>query len=82
VRDGCVGGKCPPPAQGDEHNAQQMATFSTIGFAVGLAGVAGGLITLFMPPSASDAAAASTGPGGLRAHLEVGPAYLGVSGDL
>jgi hypothetical protein len=91
VRDGCNAGRCPPPAQGDEHNSQNMATFSTIGFAVGLAGVTAGLITLFLPPGGSDSAAAATtssrgkGPppsNAWHAHLEVGPGFLGVAGDL
>lgn len=84
VRDGCVSGKCPPAAQSDEHNSQNLATFSTVGFAVGLAGLTAGLITLFLPQGDSEPApaAATSAPAGVRAHLEVGPTFLGISGEM
>ena len=75
TQEGCLNGKCPPPAQSDEHSAQQSATISTIAFAVGAAGVVTGVVGLLVPRGAS-----ATEPS--SAHLVIGPAYLGLSGEM
>jgi hypothetical protein len=75
TQEGCQNGKCPPPAQPDEHSSQQSATISTIAFAVGAAGVVTGVVGLLLPGGTSQTARSS-------AHLVIGPSYLGLSGDL
>jgi hypothetical protein len=37
---GCVDNRCPPPAHSDVDSAKQWATISTVGFAVGVVGLA------------------------------------------
>jgi hypothetical protein len=88
TQDGCVNGKCPPNAQSDEHSSQQSATISTIAFSVGAAGVVAGVVGLLIPAGSStehpsdarwDGPRPSRGP---SAHVVIGPAYLGLSGEM
>jgi hypothetical protein len=85
TQEGCQNGKCPPPAQSDEHSSQLSANISTVAFAVGAAGVVAGIVGLLLPmgdhPSQGLNALPAT-PRGPSAHIDVGPAYLGVSGEM
>lgn len=49
---GCVNNKCPPPTYADLDRAQSMATVSTVGFVVGIAGVGVGVVGLLTQPKA------------------------------
>jgi hypothetical protein len=53
----CVGGRCPPSSWSDLDDARRMATVSTVGFAVGVLGiaVAGGALLLDKPAPRSSA---------------------------
>lgn len=85
TQEGCQNGKCPPPAQSDEHSSQTSANISTVAFVIGAAGVAAGIVGLLLPtgdhPSQGINLLPAT-PRGPTAHVEVGPGYLGVSGEM
>jgi hypothetical protein len=59
---------CPPQSAQLNDSAKSSATISTIGFAVGIAGVAGGLVLWLTAPkhSAERSAALDIGPGSVR----------------
>jgi hypothetical protein len=81
TQDGCLDGKCPPPAQSDEHSSQQAATISTVAFSIGAAGVVVGIVGLLLPGGSSTAERPNQARGP-NARLEIGPAYLGLSGEM
>jgi hypothetical protein len=71
--------QCPPSAQGDIDSLKNSATGSTVGFAVGGAALAGGLIVLLTSKSSSSTGS-TTAPA--RASLEpyVGAGSVGLTG--
>ncbi len=85
TQEGCQNGKCPPPAQSDEHSSQLSANISTVAFSIGAAGVVAGIVGLLLPAGDHPSQGLNLTPArprGPSAHLELGPAYLGVSGDM
>jgi hypothetical protein len=69
---GCVGNDCPPQTYPDLNSAGTMATVSTVGFIVGGAGVALGIVGLVV------GGRGSTSEGG-GAQTRVTP-YVGLGG--
>lgn len=59
LEDQCPNGVCPESARGDHDSYNQMRTFSTIGFVVGVVGVGAGAVLLATAPSTSDSASVS-----------------------
>jgi hypothetical protein len=85
TQEGCQNGKCPPPAQSDEHSSQLSANISTVAFSIGAAGVVAGIVGLLLPAGDHPSQGLNLTPArprGPSAHLELGPAYLGVSGEM
>jgi hypothetical protein len=67
----CPGSGCPPSAQGELDTFRSLRTWSTVGYVVGIAGIAGGVVLLLTAPrAASDA----------TAHVWVGPSSAGIAG--
>jgi hypothetical protein len=90
VREGCMGGQCPPAAQTDAHDAQRFAAISTIATGVGLAGVVAGVVGLLTAPSGArsggePAPAQQPAPDEARGrphvHVVLAPAFVGGAGD-
>jgi hypothetical protein len=50
LKDRCPDDRCTPAEQGDLDSASTLATISTIGFGVGIAGVAAGVVLLVVRP--------------------------------
>jgi hypothetical protein len=66
----CNGNSCPPTAQGDIDSFHTLRTWSTVGYAVGFAGVAAGAVLWLTAPKSDTTATA----------VWLGPASAGVSG--
>jgi hypothetical protein len=63
VKAQCENNICDPAAKSDLDSAKSMATISTIGFAVGGAGLVAGAIGLFLPKDHTTTTAVWVGPG-------------------
>ena len=70
IKSQCTGDHCPRSLTDDRDSAIRLATFSTIGFAVGAVGVGIGLYGITRPAPSSGAA--------LR--VDVGPGHVGLGG--
>jgi hypothetical protein len=69
----CVGASCPPSTWSDLDSARQMATISTVGFVVGVLGVAvaGGALLLDKPAPTNAGWQVSPEVGPRGAHVTV-----------
>lgn len=74
----CENGICDPSVKEDLDGANSLATISTIGFAVGGAGVVLGVVGLLLPRTKVETALQS---GKTNAAVWVGPGSLGVRGS-
>jgi hypothetical protein len=72
LQSNCNANDCPTSEQGELDSFRSLRTFSTIGYVVGFAGLAGGVVLwLTAPPDR---------PAGASAGLWLGPASAGISG--
>jgi hypothetical protein len=67
----CTGNNCPSTAQGDLDSFHTMRTVSTVGYVIGLVGVAAGLVLWLTAPK---------GPRDATAHAWIGPTSSGLAG--
>jgi hypothetical protein len=74
----CSDRACPPAAQGQISALQRDAVISTVGFAVGAAGVAAGAAWLLFAPGRGRTD--SPGPSG-RVHPVLAPGFVGATGS-
>lgn len=79
VKSQCSGSVCPPAVEDDLSSSKSTATISTIGFAVGGAGIAAGVIGLLLPRSSATASDSSTNLNGKAEPFVVSPWVSGVS---
>jgi hypothetical protein len=79
VKSRCENGICDPAARSDLDSANAMASVSTIGFAVGGAGVVLGVVGLLLPKTTTTETALRAGE--RHAALWVGPGSMGVRGS-
>lgn len=77
VKSQCENDVCDPAAKADLDSASSLATISTIGFAVGGAGVVCGVVGLLLPKSRTETALHSNER---RAAVWIGPGGMGVRG--
>jgi len=79
AKDQCNGNACQPSAQSDIDSGKTLGMVSNIGFGVGIAGVAVGVVTLLAAPK--EAPAAATPARSVRITPLVGMGSVGLSGS-
>lgn len=81
IEQGCIGVHCTPDGKSAADTAQALAAVSTVGFALGLAGLVTGNL-LWWAGSPSSAAEKKSASGGLRFGVSASPSggHLGVGG--
>jgi hypothetical protein len=72
----CDRGRCPPETHDAIDRGQALGTVSTVAFAVGAAGLAAGVVGLFMPLAADEKKSAQ----GPRVWVGAGPGHVSVRG--
>lgn len=73
VKSRCEGVVCPPAVEDDLSSSKTTATISTIGFAVGGAGVAAGVIGLLLPRASATASDSTNNLNGRAQPIRVSP---------
>lgn len=81
VKTQCANGVCDPTAKGDLDSANSLATISTVGFAVGGAGVLLSVVGLLLPPSHVETSQRALQSGERRTSVWLGPGGMGVRGS-
>lgn len=81
LKERCPANQCGPADQPDIDRAETLATVSTVGFAVGAAGAAAGVLLLLFLPGESAPARPNTGSSAVRASPWIGLGAAGVRGS-
>jgi len=81
VKPQCANGICDPAAKSDLDSAGSLATISTIGFAVGGAGVVCGIVGLLLPRTRVETGQTALHSEERRTSVWLGPGSMGVRGS-
>lgn len=76
IRESCDGDRCPRSLEADRDDVRPLATVSTLGFVLGGAGVAAGVVLLVWRPGGTPGSSASIG----RLSASVGPSSVTLRG--